>query len=66
MFKGGILALTALIHGQPATSDRRRGLDIVALGLYAACLLYGDGMITPPISILFNLPPERVMVRWEG
>ncbi len=27
-------------------------MGIVALGLFAACLLYGDGMITPAISVL--------------
>ncbi|HEV2853959.1 MAG TPA: potassium transporter Kup [Thermoanaerobaculia bacterium] len=46
--EGGILALMALIrtgHG------RRRGLLIV-MGLFGAALLYGDGMITPAISVL--------------
>jgi len=50
--EGGIIALTALIHGQRAASRRRQGLGAVALGLFAACLLYGDGMITPAISVL--------------
>ena len=50
--EGGIIALTALIHGQRAASPSRQGLGAVALGLFAACLLYGDGMITPAISVL--------------
>jgi len=50
--EGGIIALTALIHGQRAASRRRHHLGAVALGLFAACLLYGDGMITPAISVL--------------
>jgi KUP system potassium uptake protein len=50
--EGGVIALTALIHGQNAPSGRRRGLGVIALGLFAACLLYGDGMITPAISVL--------------
>ncbi|MBW3606173.1 MAG: potassium transporter Kup [Actinobacteria bacterium] len=50
--EGGILALTALI---PRTGDyhgkgRRRLLVLV--GLFGTALLYGDGMITPAISVL--------------
>ena len=48
--EGGILALMALVH--PARGGgRRRGL-LLALGLFGAALLYGDGMITPAISVL--------------
>ncbi len=48
--EGGILALMALV--QPARgSERRQGL-LLALGLFGAALLYGDGMITPAISVL--------------
>jgi KUP system potassium uptake protein len=50
--EGGVIALTALVHGQYEPSKTRRGLGIIALGLFAACLLYGDGMITPAISVL--------------
>jgi KUP system potassium uptake protein len=50
--EGGVIALTALIHGQHGPSENRKGLGIIALGLFAACLLYGDGMITPAISVL--------------
>ena len=50
--EGGVMALTALVRGKPAASPTRRGLGIVGLGLFAACLLYGDGMITPAISVL--------------
>src|SRR3989475_2319543 len=51
--EGGILALLALVvpHGGAATdSGRRRAL--VLLGLFGAALLYGDGVITPAISVL--------------
>ena len=45
--EGGILALMALLgikqHQRPA---------IVALGLFGAALIYGDGAITPAISVL--------------
>jgi KUP system potassium uptake protein len=49
--EGGILALMALAMG---TAQRRTllGKGIVALGLFGAALLYGDGMITPAISVL--------------
>ena len=48
--EGGILALMALLgvkrHKRPA---------IVALGLFGAALIYGDGAITPAISVLSAL-----------
>ncbi|MDQ6829569.1 MAG: potassium transporter Kup [Gemmatimonadota bacterium] len=50
--EGGILALMALVRGtsSPATKDARPVL--VALGLFGSALLYGDGIITPAISVL--------------
>jgi KUP system potassium uptake protein len=49
--EGGVIALTALVRGlRPHKKGRWFGL--VPLGLFAACLLYGDGMITPAISVL--------------
>jgi KUP system potassium uptake protein len=45
--EGGILALVALIRsGVPA------GSPLIAIGLFGAALLYGDGVITPAISVL--------------
>lgn len=44
--EGGIMALLALILG-----IRRRPL-FIAVGLFGASLLYGDGVITPAISVL--------------
>ncbi len=46
--EGGVLALTALIT--PMTS--RLKSPLVMLGLFGTALLYGDGMITPAISVL--------------
>ncbi|MBV9476993.1 MAG: KUP/HAK/KT family potassium transporter, partial [Acidobacteria bacterium] len=46
--EGGILALMSLVR--PRKSVRRGAL--LALGLFGAALLYGDGMITPAISVL--------------
>ncbi len=50
--EGGEIALIALIRGKKEPSANRRRLGVIALGLFAACLLYGDGMITPAISVL--------------
>src|SRR5918995_3263310 len=49
--EGGILALAALCTPM---SIRRRGgrWDLIMLGLFGTALLYGDGMITPAISVL--------------
>ena len=35
------------IRGKNGPSENRRRLGVIALGLFAACLLYGDGLITP-------------------
>src|SRR3989304_571535 len=44
--EGGILALLALVRPD-AREGRVRQLTIVAMGIFGAALLYGDGMITP-------------------
>jgi KUP system potassium uptake protein len=46
--EGGILALMAL--ARPSGSGR--GRPLVMAGLFGAALLYGDGIITPAISVL--------------
>jgi KUP system potassium uptake protein len=51
--EGGILALLALIlQKQRRDADSKRRKAIIALGLIGAALLYGDGVITPAISVL--------------
>ncbi|MFN8063455.1 MAG: potassium transporter Kup [Vicinamibacterales bacterium] len=48
--EGGILALTALLPQGPGRAPK---WPILALmGLFGAALLYGDGMITPAITVL--------------
>jgi KUP system potassium uptake protein len=49
--EGGIIALLtlALHNGDPAS---RRQKLLIALGLFGAALFYGDGVITPAISVL--------------
>jgi len=48
--EGGILALLALVRPLGKTSSGRALL--ITLGLFGAALLYGDGVITPAISVL--------------
>src|SRR3954470_15787741 len=54
--EGGILALAALIPPKSGGSgpDRLAATRpyLVLLGIFGAALLYGDGMITPAISVL--------------
>jgi KUP system potassium uptake protein len=49
--EGGMIALTALVSPPSERPAGRRGL-LVLIGLFGASLLYGDGMITPAISVL--------------
>ena len=48
--EGGILALTALLPTDETNAPRWPLL--VLLGIFGATLLYGDGMITPAITVL--------------
>jgi len=50
--EGGILALTALISPQRRISRHSYRYRLILLGLFGTALLYGDGMITPAISVL--------------
>jgi KUP system potassium uptake protein len=51
--EGGVLALLALIlQQQRRDADRVTKQVIIVLGLIGAALLYGDGIITPAISVL--------------
>ena len=55
--EGGILALTALVPGRRGERGIAARLAIgrpvlIALGIFGTALLYGDGMITPAISVL--------------
>jgi KUP system potassium uptake protein len=49
--EGGVLALMTLLHNAEEISGGRRKL-LLGIGLFGAALLYGDGTITPAISVL--------------
>ncbi|HVS33472.1 MAG TPA: potassium transporter Kup [Thermoanaerobaculia bacterium] len=57
--EGGILALMSLVRPRSERSSFRRGV-LIALGLFGAALLYGDGMITPAISVLSAIEGLRI------
>jgi KUP system potassium uptake protein len=50
--EGGILALMALAFPKRSLGASRRRALLIGLGVFGAALLYGDGMITPAISVL--------------
>jgi len=54
--EGGILALMALVTARPVASR----FALVFAGLFGAALLYGDGIITPAISVLSALEGVNV------
>jgi KUP system potassium uptake protein len=55
--EGGILALTSLIPNGVASGSRP---VLIGLGIIGAALLYGDGMITPAITVLSAVEGLRV------
>ena len=54
--EGGILALMSLIGGVRG----HRSHLLIAMGLFGAALIYGDGIITPAISVLSALEGVNV------
>ncbi|HEX5520125.1 MAG TPA: potassium transporter Kup [Longimicrobiaceae bacterium] len=57
--EGGILALTALVT--PVGATRRGGRAVlILLGLFGTALVYGDGMITPAITVLSAVEGLRI------
>lgn len=51
--EGGILTLLSLAVGRSSEKNRGKGGKVLlALGIAGAALLYGDGVITPAISVL--------------
>ena len=58
--EGGIMALTALLEGLPFRRRRAKAL-LIALGMFGVALFYGDGMITPAISVLSAVEGVKVV-----
>ncbi len=58
--EGGVLALAALVKAKDAAT-KSAPWALVALGMFGACLLYGDGMITPAISVLSAVEGIRII-----
>ncbi len=57
--EGGIMALTALVDGLKLRSARAK-VVLIMLGILGASLFYGDGMITPAISVLSAVEGVKV------
>jgi len=58
--EGGILALTALVSRGIESHDRLRWW-LVGLGIFGAAMFYGDGMITPAVTVLGAVEGLRVI-----
>src|SRR6201995_1982679 len=58
--EGGILALIAKIDG---ASRGHKGVEVglIAIGMFGVALFYGDGMITPAISVLSAVEGVKVV-----
>lgn len=50
--EGGILALTAMVARSGKVTTRGIRMGLIVIGLFGTALLYGDGAITPAISVL--------------
>ncbi len=57
--EGGILALLALVSPRRAKANKWRAVMVV-VGLVGATLLYGDGTITPAISVLSAIEGVKI------
>jgi KUP system potassium uptake protein len=55
--EGGVLALAALAHRAVSSRHRR---TVLVLAMFGAALFYGDGLITPAISVLSAIEGLKV------
>ncbi|HET7444445.1 MAG TPA: potassium transporter Kup [Solirubrobacterales bacterium] len=58
--EGGIMALIALVMGAPLKRARLKYL-LIAIGMLGVALFYGDGIITPAISVLSAVEGVKVV-----
>jgi KUP system potassium uptake protein len=61
--EGGILALLSLLLPKDEAARSGRTIVLILLGLFGAALLYGDGVITPAISVLSAVEGLEVATR---
>jgi KUP system potassium uptake protein len=60
--EGGVMALITLLRQWATTHPGRRGAIVLApVGLFGASLFFGDGMITPAISVLSAVEGVKVV-----
>ena len=59
--EGGIMALVALVRELPV-KDRRVKAILVAIGILGVALFFGDGTVTPAISVISSVEGLRVAV----
>jgi KUP system potassium uptake protein len=59
--EGGILALIAKVEGAPLRRGQLKAV-LIALGMFGVALFYGDGIITPAISVLSAVEGLKVAV----
>lgn len=59
--EGGILSIMALASGGQSENTTKRKIFLTIIGLFGAALLYGDGAITPAISVLSAVEGLEVM-----
>ena len=66
--EGGILALMALVHGNRQARGLSPRRTIIVLGIFGTALMYGDGVITPAISVLSAVEGLQIatpaLARW--
>jgi KUP system potassium uptake protein len=60
--EGGILALMSLVTSRLG-GRARTGAALISMGLFGAALIYGDGIITPAISVLSALEGINVVTK---
>jgi KUP system potassium uptake protein len=58
--EGGILALTAKVESAKLDSAKAK-MALIAIGMFGVALFYGDGMITPAISVLSAVEGVKVV-----
>lgn len=62
--RGGILALLALVRPSSTNSTPSRPIALTFVALLATGMLFGDGMITPSISVMSAVEGLETAVPW--